>query len=311
MSEFAFQLDNEQKWIGVEDHYFYTDLSKNFNDVVDKVLAKGGDLPVDVKEHLARSKEDIEKSMKEFLNFKHYVNFIGSRGPYTNEQFQTLTTKAATRLNISFISSTSNLQEIINKQKEAVAILSVIKTIVSIHMPLFQVKLSKSEMQGYNSNFYELSRIANSQWQAATLKALDKLEKKLEKGEIKAVERNTENRFIRKTAWAIFQKQSDEISGFKGKNGELGDISIARLFDSDKGANKTARAMSLTSYDIVEVDVSLKKRMNINPDFADKNLDAALVILEREKIEQFFKEIPLQDIENRLEEEKIKKRNKI
>lgn len=147
------------------------------------------------------------------------------------------------------------------------------------------------------------------QYDDKTLKKLKEVKKMLASDNLEIIERDIKNAYINKTAWAIFTGEGNG-AGFKAKNGELGEISTARLFDSDKGCEKTAKAMGLTKYEIVEVEVTLKKRTNLHT-YQASILDSAFAILEKERLEQFFAEMDHSKIEEKLQEVKAKKINKL
>lgn len=147
------------------------------------------------------------------------------------------------------------------------------------------------------------------QYNDKTLKEIKEVKKMLGSEQLEIIERDIKNAYINKTAWAIFTGD-EKHSGFKAKNGELGEISTARLFDSDKGCEKTAKAMGLSNYEVVEVEVTLRRRTDLKTYHASK-LDSAFAILEKERLEQFFAEMDHEKIEEKLQEVKAKKVSKL
>lgn len=135
-----------------------------------------------------------------------------------------------------------------------------------------------------------------------SVKKIKDLKKMLNTGVYEVTEKNVENAYINKKAWAIFCND-DEQEGFKTKNGSLGEISAARLFDSDKGCERTAKSMGLGKYEVVEVEISLKKR-TLSKNYTSTTLDEAFAILEKEKLEKLFSEVSHDVIEEKLKEKK-------
>lgn len=136
----------------------------------------------------------------------------------------------------------------------------------------------------------------------ANVKKIKDLKKMLNTGVYEVTEKNVENAYINKKAWAIFCTDDDQ-EGFKTKNGSLGEISAARLFDSDKGCERTAKSMGLDKYEVVEVEISLKKR-TLSKNYTSTTLDEAFAILEKEKLEKLFAEVSHDVIEEKLKEKK-------
>jgi hypothetical protein len=119
--------------------------------------------------------------------------------------------------------------------------------------------------------------------------------------------------YVERTAYAIFMKASreDATQGYFGASvgmKKLGtDLANARTFNSPKLAEKCAKSNHYyigDNYAIVEVSMRMKQVVSYkNP---IEKLDAALAIIEKERIEKFFEENSLEVIEQKLNELKAK-----
>lgn len=127
------------------------------------------------------------------------------------------------------------------------------------------------------------------------------------------VEDDEFTQYVERTAYAIFMKASreDATQGYFGASvgsKKLGtDLANARTFNSAKLAEKCAKQNHYyigDNYAIVEVSMRMKQVVSYkNP---IEKLDAALAIIEKERIEKFFEENSLEVIEQKLNELKAK-----
>lgn len=120
--------------------------------------------------------------------------------------------------------------------------------------------------------------------------------------------------YVERTAYAIFIKSTrqDEKEGFFGGasgNKKLGtDLANARTFNSAKLAEKCVKQNHYyigDNYAIVEIAMRMKKVVTYKKPI--EQLDAALAMMEKERIEKFFEENSLEVIETKLNELKTKK----
>lgn len=148
--------------------------------------------------------------------------------------------------------------------------------------------------------FFELSS-----YHQKSLKKLQKLSTDFRAGTYETIQQTTQKSLIQKTSWAIFyQDYHDKKGGYIDKSGAVGEISSARLFDSDKGALQTANSLRLDKnrFDVVEVEIAFKRRTHLVPDCQSNTLAEVESILEKQLLEALFKGLSLDKIENKLNE---------
>lgn len=136
---------------------------------------------------------------------------------------------------------------------------------------------------------------------ARILKSLKLIQKKYVAGELTVEEKHIENSVVAKKSWAIFMTRNNK-SGFRNKAQQIGDISSAVLYDSSKAAYKAAtNVLTPESFDIVEVDIQLKKRTHLNENYQSVELAEALTIIEKNKLQALLDEYSIDELKHKLE----------
>lgn len=326
MEQFYLQYKDEQKWASNNGVYLQKEMFLQFEDKFGKLLEKIAPSPDKYAAQIEELKKDLEKNQSLGVEVDNLLPSVVDKNDiarYHKKEYITLNypiSKGATRLALAYKStmpflegfSATNLLTILDLMEQQIAL--YIKNKALFIQNYGDQEWRRTSYQGNNYSY------ALGNWERYSylnnIKEIKKFEKDLSKNLFIEIRATTENSLMDKKAWAIFcqfEYQGEKSVGYKAKNGELGDISTARLFDSDKGAKRTASAMGLSEsdYDIIELQVTYKKRCRLTAGFNSQELDEAEAILEKQRIEAFFNDISVDKIEEKLEEVKAKKKNKI
>jgi len=306
MSKFIYQYGDAQQWVGANHLFVDTASFINFlKSALTQNNAHEAATPeeiVQLTECLKKS-ETIAKEIKALVKKTKGVASVGlaSESDYyhTSPLYICVPKKrSSTKIESSYMSSSGSLSSDIELYQpifqKFTALYSLFLGARAISYKI--LKHSNPHFKGSQSHEPFMKNIAQASDHFKFLLS------EIEKNNITCVERSTENGFIQKKSWAIFATLND-YSGYKSKAGSLGEISSAQLFDSDLGAKRAANLM-FTQYEIVEVEIALKARTYLNPNYQSDTLTSALAILEKQKIEQFFNEVSLDKITQKIDEMK-------